>query len=98
MQVIPNRQKPTLQNFIVRNTKEGTMVFTDEATGYKGIDKRGYKHKAVKHKEKKFVDGMAHTNGIESVWAMVKRGYDGIYHHMSEQQLHRYLYEFGGRA
>ena len=41
---------------------------------------------------------MAHTNGIESVWSMVKRGYEGIYHHMSEQQLHRYLYEFGGRA
>lgn len=37
---------------------------------------------------------MAHTNGIESVWAVVKRGYNGVYHHWSFKHMHRYVDEF----
>ena len=40
---------------------------------------------------------MAHTNGIESFWAMLKRGYHGTYHHMSPKHLDRYVSEFAGR-
>ena len=40
---------------------------------------------------------MAHTNGMESHWAALKRGYDGVYHHMSGKHLHRYVTEFEGR-
>ena len=39
-----------------------------------------YRHGTVKHSAKEFVNGMAHTNGIESVWSVLKRGYNGIYH------------------
>ena len=40
---------------------------------------------------------MAHTQGIESFWALLKRGYRGTYHHMSEKHLDRYVTEFAGR-
>ena len=40
---------------------------------------------------------MAHTNGIESHWAMLKRGYVGVYHQMSVKHLPRYVAEFEGR-
>ena len=56
-----------------------------------------FKHEAVKHSVGEYVDGMAHTNGIESFWALLKRGYHGTYHHMSEKHLGRYVNEFAGR-
>ena len=40
---------------------------------------------------------MAHTNGVESFWYMLKRGYNGTFHHFSEKHLDRYVGEFAGR-
>ena len=54
-------------------------------------------HEAVKHGVREFVRGQAHTNGIESFWSMLKRGYYGTYHKMSPKHLHRYVMEFEGR-
>ena len=34
---------------------------------------------------------------MDSFWAMVRHGYDGTFHHMSEEHLHRYINEFAGR-
>ena len=46
---------------------------------------------------KEYVNGQAHTNGIASFWAMLKRGHKGVYHKMSPKHLHRYINEFAGR-
>ena len=40
---------------------------------------------------------MAHTNGIESFWSMLKRCYQGIFHKISPKHLDRYVTEFAGR-
>ena len=51
----------------------------------------------VSHSAKQYVDGQAYTNGIESFWALLKRGYHGTFHKMSVKHLHRYVNEFAGR-
>ena len=56
-----------------------------------------FEHETVKHSVSEYVNGMAHTNGIESFWALLKRGYHGTYHHVSEKHLNRYIGEFSGR-
>ena len=56
-----------------------------------------FEHETVKHSISEYVNGMARTNGIESFWALLKRGYHGTYHHMSEKHLGRYVTEFSGR-
>ncbi len=56
-----------------------------------------FHHEAVKHSVGHYVSGQAYTNGIESFWAMLKRGYHGTYHHMSPEHLNRYVNEFSGR-
>ena len=43
------------------------------------------------------MDGQAHVNGLESFWSLLKRGYHGTFHHVSEKHLNRYVSEFAGR-
>ena len=48
----------------------------------------------VNHSAKEFVNGMASVNGVESFWALLKRGYHGTYHNFSTKHLNRYVNEF----
>ena len=91
--VVPTTDKPTLQRFVGSRTKTGAKVYTDEHGGYQGLPN----HEVVKHSVGRYVEGMAHTNGIESFWATLKRGYHGTYHSMSPEHLHRCVQEFEGR-
>ena len=86
--------KPTLQGFITAHTSEEATIITDEHPSYTGIDRL---HETVRHSVAEYVRGKAHTNGMESFWSMLKRGYEGTYHHMSEKHLGRYVNEFSGR-
>ncbi len=54
-------------------------------------------HEAVKHSVHEWVNGQAHTKGLESFWALLKHGHHGVYHKMSPKHLHRYVREFEGR-
>ena len=92
--VIGNTDAPTLQGFVVDRVAGGAKVYTDEHRGYQGMP---FTHETVQHSAREYVNGQAHTNGIESFWAMLKRGYHGTYHHMSPKHLNRYAGEFAGR-
>jgi transposase-like protein len=94
--VIGRTDTATLERFVLENVEVGAMVYTDEHGGYKGLSK-SFEHSSVKHSVGEYVNGMAHTNGIEGFWAMLKRGYKGTYHQMSRKHLARYVTEFAGR-
>ena len=93
-EVVETTNKATLQGFVVENTTQEATVYTDEASAYRGLPR---KHSAVKHSVGEYVREQVHTNGIESFWSMLKRGYMGIYHKMSPKHLHRYVIEFQQR-
>ena len=56
-----------------------------------------FEHESVRHSVGEYVRDMAHTQGIESFWATLKRAHKGVYHKMSEKHLQRYVNEFAGR-
>ena len=91
--VVPLTNKPTLDRFVRNRIQDGAKVYTDEATMYADLPN----HEAVRHSVGEFVRGQAHTNGMESFWATLKRGFDGTYHQMSPKHLGRYVSEFEGR-
>lgn len=86
----------TLTKMIRSNVESGTKLYTDQYRAYRGLSK-DYDHKRVKHSVGEYVRGQVHTNGIESFWALLKRGYYGIYHHMSKKHLQKYVDEFAAR-
>lgn len=91
--VVERTDGATLKGFLKENTAKGTKVYTDESAAYTGLPN----HESVNHSVSEYVNGMAHTNGLESFWSLLKRGYHGTYHLMSEKHLNRYVDEFSGR-
>ncbi len=82
--------------FVAEKTKLGATVYTDEAKVYNALDPL-FDREAVNHSVSEYVRDMAHTNGMESFWSMLRRGHEGIYHKMSPKHLQRYVDEFAGR-
>ena len=95
---IADTRSETLQGYISANVPEGASVVTDQFSAYQGLNERGYVHHTVNHSIGEYVRHYClHTNGIESFWALLKRGYYGVYHYMSPKHLHRYVSEFSFR-
>ncbi len=91
---VPNTKATTLKSFIRSNAPAGATVVTDSFNSYNGLAAEGFEHKTVNHSIGEYVRDKAHTNGIESFWALLKRGHYGVYHYMSAKHLHRYVDEF----
>jgi hypothetical protein len=70
------------------------MIHTDEAAAYAGVGKLLFKHETVNHSAGEYARGKVHVNSIESVWAVMKRGLLGVYHHVTPKHLGRYVDEF----
>ena len=87
----------TLQNAVLDHVKPWDTVYTDGHPAYQILSQFGYTHEWVNHSTGQYVNGLATTNGIESFWALLKRGYIGTFHWMSWKHLHRYVNEFAYR-
>ena len=90
---VENTDKEALQGAVLDNVEIGSQVMTDEASGYQGMDGLFYSHATVNHGAGEYSRGGVHTNGIESVWALLKRGVYGTWHHVSAKHVARYVNE-----
>ncbi|MDE2831132.1 MAG: IS1595 family transposase [Gemmatimonadota bacterium] len=95
MRVVEEADKTTLHNFIRLRVRNGSKVYTDGSYVYDDLN--FVEHGKVIHSHGQYVDGDITTNSIESVWAIVKRSYKGVYHYFSKKHLRRYVTEFQGR-
>jgi len=98
MQAVDDCSASVLQDFIRFNAKKGAEIHTDEFASYLWSDSSEFAHEAVNHGET-YVrykdDGSAvHTNGVENVWSLFKRGIMGVFHKVSAKYLPLYLNEF----
>jgi hypothetical protein len=87
---------------ISENSKPATTVITDDFKSYGILDKKDsqYFHVKVNHSQGEYCNSKnpwIHTNGIESIWALAKRAYIGIYHHYSLKYMQRYMDELSFR-
>jgi transposase-like protein len=89
--------KPVLNEHI----ESGTTLNTDEAKVYTAFKAEFPDHRVVTHQTKEYArvqDGeLVTTNTVEGYFATLKRGINGVYHHVGKQHLHRYLHEFDFR-
>ena len=93
--VVDSTDKDTLQIFVAEHVADDDVqVYTDDTSAYKGLPNP---HETVRHSVGEYVDGMAHTNGVESFWATLKRAHKGTFHRLSAKHLQRYVNEFAGR-
>ena len=73
----------TAKGMVRKNVETGTIVITDEARAYRGLDGE-FSHFTVNHSVKEYVrDYFFHMNSIESAWALLKRQIIGIHHFVS---------------
>jgi transposase-like protein len=87
----------TIQNAILQSVEAGSTIHTDEAGAYVGVAGLSFDHDTVNHSRGEYVRDGVTTNGIESVFAVLKRGIYGVYHHTSQKHLGRYVDEFAFR-
>ena len=90
--VIHDTDKETVHGILDNHIEKDSAVMTDQAKVYEGIDFG--QHGIVDHSMSEYVRGTFSTNEIESVWAIMKRGWKGVYHHMSPKHMQLYVNEY----
>lgn len=91
LRVVKNTTHEDLQPFIRKNVERGSEVFTDQWGAYEGLT-AGYLHRVINHAEA-YAKGRIHTQGIENLWSLLKRGLTGTYISVEPFHLFRYLDE-----
>ena len=94
---IPNVTGSTLRPILTAHASRKSALMTDTAGGYLHIGREFARHEMVDHGRDEYVRGDAYSNTVEGYFSILKRGIVGVYHHVSEAHLHRYLAEFDFR-
>ncbi|MGZ8343723.1 MAG: IS1595 family transposase [Allosphingosinicella sp.] len=96
-QVAAETTARSVYSFIRRNVEAGSELHTDEAAVYRPLNGLYYRQRSINHGIGEYSRDGVTTNGVESVFAVLKRGLHGVYHHASPKHLHRYVGEFSFR-
>jgi transposase-like protein len=94
---VPNVTAKMLHPIIAKHAHRDSRFMTDESPIYSGLGWNFASHQTVNHSAKEYVRGDVTTNTIEGYFSILKRGIYGVYQHVSEAHLHRYLCEFDFR-
>jgi len=89
--------KAKARKTLVANVDIASDIVTDDHVAYPGAAAIFGQHSTVNHTAGEYVRGDIHTNTIEGVFSVFKRGMIGTYQHCGEQHLQRYLNEFDFR-
>ncbi|HET9181915.1 MAG TPA: IS1595 family transposase [Candidatus Angelobacter sp.] len=92
--IVPDVTTETIEDAIREEVDRRARLITDEFSAYRRIGPEYAGHDTVCHATKEYARGDVHTNTAESSHALVKRGIVGIYHNVSSEYLHRYLWHF----
>ncbi|HLW98285.1 MAG TPA: IS1595 family transposase [Candidatus Acidoferrales bacterium] len=100
--VVPDVTTSSLMGMVKKHVVPGSVIYTDELSGYDAISKLadkdgkslGYRHRRIKHSDGVYVRGDIHTNSVEGLWSLIKRGIGGVYHSVSPSYLQTYLNEY----
>jgi len=94
---LPKVNAKNVGKIIEAQMKEKTTLYTDHSRIYRSMKPRLRPTATVNHHIGEYVRGDVHTNTVEGYFSILKRGINGVYHHVSEQHLKRYLAEFDFR-
>ena len=94
---VANVTGKTLGPIMFQNVSRKSALMTDDAGQYRPIGVEFARHETVNHGIEEYVRGDAHSNTVEGYFSILKRGVIGVYHHVSQEHLHRYLAEFDFR-
>jgi transposase-like protein len=94
---VPEVTATTLKPIIVDAIAKDSHFRTDESGVYWNIGEQFASYRTVIHSIGEYVRGDAHTNTVEGYFSIFKRGIYGVYHHVSQAHLKRYLCEFDFR-
>jgi transposase-like protein len=94
---VPEVTAANLRPILETEVDKASHLRTDESGVYWKAGERFASHRTVNHAQEEYVRGDASTNAAENYFSILKRGIYGIYQHVSEEHLHRYLAEFDFR-
>jgi hypothetical protein len=94
---VPEVTAKTLGPILEAQLDGASFVYTDEGGAMRKAARIYNGHQSVNHSLGEYVRGDVHTNTIEGYFSILKRGINGVYHHVSQQHLKRYLAEFDFR-